>query len=149
MIAGSYVHNHFTYVSDQLEHLYSLRECSQLMLSYFQAIVLAVSIDKYYTVLLIALELLWFGWNIILYPPEYWTNNLRHYISEAAIVLAYIFLIVGHLTEVATIIVVTLVMVLLIIYCSYQVIGLYYWNIMALFGVHEEDKMEEAPHDFK
>jgi|JI6StandDraft_1071083.scaffolds.fasta_scaffold69910_2 hypothetical protein len=135
MIAGSYVHNHFTYFSDDLEHLYSLRECSQLMLNFFQAVVLAVSINSYYTVLVLVLELIWFGWNILLYPAGHWTENLKHYITEAAVIIGYIFLIVGSLASIATIVVVTVVMIVLIVYSSYQVVGLYYWNIMDLFGI--------------
>lgn len=149
MIAGSYIHNHFTYFSDELEHLYSLRECSQLALNYFQAIVLAVSIDKYYTVCIFAFEILWFGWNILLWSPDHWTDNLKHYVTEAAIVVGYIFLIIGKLTDIATIIIVTLVMVLLIVYCSYQVIGLYYWNVMAIFGIYEEDYVVEGALEIK
>lgn len=112
------------------------------MLNFFQAIVLAVSIDQYLTILLLVFELLWFGWNILLYPVVHWSDNLKHYITEAAIVLGYIMLIVGKLASVGTIVVVTLVMVVLIVYSTYQVVGLYYWNIMAIFGIYEEDQIE-------
>jgi hypothetical protein len=45
-------------------------------------------------------------------------------------------LIVGKLAPIGTIVVVTLVMITLIVYSTYQVVGLYYWHILAIFGVY-------------
>jgi hypothetical protein len=80
LIGVFYLHNHMTYFSDQLEHLYSLRETSQLLLIYFQGIILGISVDRYYTVTVIMLEIIWFLFNIMLYIDEDWTYNLKHYI---------------------------------------------------------------------
>ncbi len=53
LIAAFSAHNFLTYLSDHLEHLYSLRELSQLVQIFLQGIILALSLETYYTVFLI------------------------------------------------------------------------------------------------
>ena len=43
-------------------------------------------------------------------------------------------LIIGKQADIGSIVVITLIMIVLIVYSTYQVVGLYYWNIMAIFG---------------
>lgn len=46
-----------------------------------QGIIMGISIERYYTVALIGVELLWFVFNISLWTDVHWTDNIKHYVT--------------------------------------------------------------------
>lgn len=144
VLMGFHLHNHFTYVSDEWEMLYTLRETSMFAQSYVQGIILALSIQKYYVLGLLVVEIMWFFFNWLLITDD--RDNVKYYVMEGAILTGTIMLVLGALVPVVTVVVVTIVMTILIVYSTYQVVGLYYWNIMALFGIYEQSEYSDQPN---
>jgi hypothetical protein len=96
MMAGALYHYYQTYNSDVLEHYYTLREASLFFYIYGQAIIMCLAVGKPLVGLfLILLELLWFGYNYLLY--RYGTSLplasfQKYFVISGCISISYLFL---------------------------------------------------------
>ena len=124
-------HFYKTYNSDVLEHYYTLREAAHYGLIFLQAFIFAFAVGKPLICLfLIPLEILWMGFNIMLYrygEGDSIKSHLKLIISSACISLAYLFLSLGaNMNWIPIVVISSLGVVVLIIYSIYQIVGLYY-----------------------
>ena len=135
LIVGIFVHYYLTYLQNKDEHLYTLRETSQLLQIYFQGVILGLSVSKYTTLFLLGLEAVWILFNLFLDPKRDPMYRIRLYVVGGVVGVGYIFLSLSKSLNVGSVVVVTLVVVSLLVYCTYQVVGLYYWEICGVCGV--------------
>lgn len=79
---------------------------------------------------LIPLEVIWFVFNYMLYrygEGDKIKDHIKFEVSVVCICLAYLFLsIESYVHWIAVVVIVGIVVVVLIIYSSYQIVGLYY-----------------------
>lgn len=82
---------------------------------------------------LIPAEAVWVGFNYMLYrygEGDSVKDHLKLVISSALIMVSYLLLsLTGRLSWIAIVVIVSLVVVVLIVYSSYQVVGLYYRHL--------------------
>jgi hypothetical protein len=82
---------------------------------------------------LIALEWLWFLFNFLLYRhgSGLQLSGYRKYWGiSGAVSLGYLFLSVEWgVGWVAMVVIVSISMIVLLVYCTYQIVGIYYYNI--------------------
>lgn len=128
---GTVYHFYKTYNSDVLEHYYTLREAAHYGLIVMQCFIFAFSIGKPLICLfLIPLELLWLGFNFMLYKygeGDAVKDHLKLIISTVCIIISYLFLSLNaNVNWIAIVVIVSIVVVVLIVYSSYQIVGLYY-----------------------
>lgn len=82
---------------------------------------------------LILLEIFWFIFNYLLYRygtglPL--TNFKKYFVISGLICLSYLFLsLEEQVNWVGLVVVVSLTAIALIVYCGYQLVGIYYYNI--------------------
>lgn len=134
LMAATIFHFYRTYNSDVLEHYYTLREASHFMLTYAQAFVMALGVGKpLIGLFLIVLEWGWFAFNFMLYRYGSGTKlsgYKKYWAISAAISLGLLFLSVEWgIGWVAMVVLVSLSMIVLLVYCTYQIVGIYYYNI--------------------
>jgi hypothetical protein len=134
LMAGSIVHFYRTYNSDVLEHYYTLREAAHFVLAYAQALVMALGVGKpAIGLFLIGLEWVWFAFNFLLYRYGSGTQlsgYKKYWGLSGAVSIGYLLLSVEWgVGWVAMVVVVSLAMVVLLVYCGYQIVGIFYYNI--------------------
>ena len=117
-----------------LEHYYTIREAGHYALIIIQSFIFAFSIGKPLVCLfLIPAEAVWVGFNYMLYrygEGDSVKDHLKLVISSALIMVSYLLLsLTGRLSWIAIVVIVSLVVVVLIVYSSYQVVGLYYRHL--------------------
>ena len=82
---------------------------------------------------LILFEVVWFLFNYLLYRYSIGLplmNFKKYFIISGLICISYLFLsLVGTVNWVAIVVVVSLTMIVLIVYCTYQLVGIYYYNV--------------------
>lgn len=101
------------------------------MLILCQAFIFSFAIGKpLICLLLIALELVWFVFNYLLYrygEGDRMKMHVKFVVSTVSIIIAYLFLsLSGSINWIAITVIVSIVVVVLIVYSIYQIIGLYY-----------------------
>lgn len=124
-------HFYKTYNSDVLEHYYTLREAFHYLLIVSQSFIFAFSIGKPLNCLfLILLEIIWFIANYMLYKygeSDSLKDHIKFLISTISIIIAYLFLsLAEQINWIVITVFVSIIVVVLIIYSSYQIVGLYY-----------------------
>lgn len=133
-MAAIIYHFYKTYNSDVLEHYYTLREASYFLLLYLQSLVMALGVGKPLIGLaLIAFEIIWFIYNYSLYRYGNGTqiSGYKKYFGISGVIcLSYILLSLEDMVSwVAIVVIVSLSMAVLLTYCIYQIIGIYYNNL--------------------
>lgn len=129
-------HYYQTYNSDVLEHYYTLREASLFLIIYAQAIIMCLSVGKPLVGLfLIPLEIVWFVFNYLLYrygSGLTLSDFKKYFIVSGVISISYVFLsLEGILNWLCIVIAVSFASVALIVYCGYQLVGIYYHKIFS------------------
>lgn len=134
IMIGICYHYYQTYNSDVLEHYYTLREACLFFYIYGQAVIMCLAVGKPLVgFFLILLEILWFGFNFLLYKYAVGISLKgfsKYFVISAVICLAYLCLsLEQYLHWIAVVTVVSFTAIVLIIYCGYQLVGIYYFNI--------------------
>lgn len=129
--AGIIYHFYKTYNSDVLEHYYTLRESAHFILIISQAFLFAFGVGKPLLCLyLLGFEVLWVTFNLLLYKygeGDSAKDHVKFLVCTGCVMLAYLFLsLIEHVNWILITVIVSIVVVVLIVYCSYQIVGLYY-----------------------
>jgi len=129
-------HYYKTYNSDVLEHYYTLREGSLFLIIYAQAIIMCLSVGKPLVGLfLIPLEIVWFVFNYMLYKYGSGltlSDFKKYFVVSGLISVSYLFLsLEGQVSWLWIVVVVSVASVGLIVYCGYQLVGIYYNRLFA------------------
>jgi hypothetical protein len=141
LMAAAVYHFYATYNSDVLEHYYTLREAGLYLLIYAQSLVMCLAVGKpLLGLFLIALEGVWFVFNYQLYrygEGVQLVGYRKYFGISGFICLAYLFLSLQHYVSwIVLVLSVSLAAIVLVTYCGYQLVGIYYYNIFSA----QEDK---------
>ena len=135
LILGALYHFYATYNSDVLEHYATLREASFFLIIYGEAVIMCLAVGKPLVGLfLILLEALWLVFNYMLYRygiglPV--SNFKKYFVMSGFICVSYIFLsLAGKISYIGIIVVVSVTCIVLLVYCAYQLVGIYYYNLV-------------------